>query len=334
MMSYPDPLLVARMFALRPSSKGNPRAVFRSNGLVPKPLWGRPVLYWRDKHTPDLSKPDEFIPNPTLVYGNYIVPMVYYLQTLQDTAHHPDTTNPQSIIYFPPINNAVQILQTSGGKEFRQGLASVRDAVIHDAFEKQIGVGTSVKGILKEIALHMGVGQGVVRKALASKGYQFDETVKNPNRIPRSIFDTSAEWQFKYKILRKAVQTARNTTTASEGSFHINALYVNGERGGYITHCPVAGLEINWEVYESFSAPRVGRYDLTKGYTNDNVVLMSKFAKRMIERTGDPNTLLPFLKSDPEILSSAQSWIEKYPTAADGVDELRLALTRTNNTTP
>ena len=336
-MHYPTPSLAVRMFALRPSPKGNPRAVFRSNPLIPKSLWGQPVLYWRDKHTPDLSRPDEFIPNPTLVYSNQILPMVYYLHCLQATEHYPDDASPYSIEYFPPANCPIPTLQIhSRGADYQAGLVSVRDAVILEAFEK-LGFSMSVRDMLQTLALRTGVGQSLIRKVLAAKGYVFDE----PKSVPRSMFDTSAEWRFKYKILRTAVQSARNMTVTTEGSFHINDLYVEGAQGGYATHCPVTGLELNWDVFDSYRAPRVGRYDLHKGYTPGNVLIMSKYAKRVIERTGDPKTLLPFLNENPEILNTMNEWAQANPTTTDGVTALKLAMnkpkrqkqtTQTNNT--
>lgn len=318
-MHHPPPLLAARTFALRRREDGRPQAVFRSNLLVPRIVWGLPVPFYLDKDHPDG-------PSPILVYGRFAVPVREYLRCFEETAHYPDDADHNTIEFFETSTDPTSALTGDPafkGPAYQARLLTLRNNLLIKTFEKKVKELNNAKAALLQTSQAMGVGQQTIVKVLAAAGYELN--VKKTGTVPRSQFSTAFEHLHRNKLLKRIVQSIRSnkpvkSDIAKEPMFHINDLYVDGAPGGYATHCPVTGIELYWDAPDSYHAPRVGLYDISWAPTPSNVVIMSKFAQRLTYGTGDIRSMLPFVREmldeHPDLLERIDEWSEKYHLTA------------------
>jgi len=347
-MHHPDPSYACRRFALR-TLNGKPRIVFRANPLNRRSLWGKPVPFYLDHHTADLSRPDDVTPNPTLVHEDLHMPMLAYLKCFEATAHYPDDAPHRLISYQEDADEPSALLReynprARGGRfgtaDYQERLKDHRNVLacemVHrfiDLFSEKDPQSAAFNAI-KEVASRLGMDPVTLHKVLIDR----ENFTFQPPRIKRTrvqkeggvAFSRSDDFGFMYKELHAAVQILRTSAYSkynkgkptAQTAFSIDDLAVPDAPGGYATRCPVTGLELVWGESEGASmySPKVGRRDVTRSYTSGNVLVMSRFARRLIECSGKAESLYKFMRNKMDIAASVRAWLALYPTP--GVETL------------
>lgn len=321
-MHHPDPLTLCQHVLLTADEQGRPACIFRSNSLNLSTLWGHPV--------PTSFESDY----PSLVFSQLVAPLEVYLPHLLATQHHPADTPPRSIIPTPDSLHLFTSADPSaalrdynprhkggcmGSNEYQNSLTSLRNRTACALVNKYLKKGMSGVNAVSTAALRMGMSAPLLqrlmyeREGLSMIKAERPRTSRRAEHLPR--LSGSHEYSHLFKEVQRAVQTVRTRTGEDLGSFSIHDLHVDGEPGGYPRHCPVTGAEFVWGSPSGASmfSPKVGVVDPRQNYVPGNVLLMSKVAKRVLDRTGDPKTLAVFLRHDPDLLNSIRDWLSDKP---------------------
>lgn len=311
-MRYADPFMFARRITRRRRPDGLIEAIFRSNPLNPRAIWGQPV---------------PTAPGHYLAFETYVAPLEAYLTVFDLTDHYPDDHPPERITcnIIPTAKvYALLALDQISDEAHQKNLRSIRDDAIVRTYKRLRDQGPTTTPdatrfhALNTTAARVCVSTDLVRKVLLER--EIPVPVAAVNKLQRAPsdrephrFSSSHEHRLKWETLTKIVQYRRNTTRGGT-KFILADLDDENCPGGYPTHCPVTGEEFNWDTNISWYSPNIGRYDIEKPYVSGNVVIMSKLGRYLT--TGKTATQLPaLLKTIPEIAEHYKAWVDKYPTA-------------------
>ena len=325
-MYYPDPLLVARTFALRHRPDGRPHAIFRSNSLNLRALWGLPVPFYLDTFTSDLSRPDDTsITFPVLVHALHHVPLNVYLPVLQATAHYPDDADvhtidlsqcenlheiyraAESVRMFNPLSRGG--LPGCNGQDMQDFLTRKRDTVAAELFFKLMpkyvkeNHRTGVERAFKEVSQRVGMSQQLLTKVMYEH-HNFERLQKTQEKLKHEGPRISSDSQ----IIKKITSIAQIARSNHDTRFSIHDLAVPG---GLPQVCPVTGRELLWFEPDSIWVPRVIRYDVNERFVTGNVLLASRLAQKIVDATCSIDVLLKYMREDEEVAVAA--WLRKYP---------------------
>lgn len=285
-MRYPEPETLARRALFLPSPK--PRAIYRSNELNPRKIWGCDIPYTLASF--DASQALA----PVLVFGSFVAPLVHYLPTLLATAHIPAATQHKHITHTPPPGDPYYAVLELASIVPNDTLAALQRRAVLRAYRARRGPGdartANPHDALSATAALMDMTVAATRKALLAEGVDevgVDRSRERPARTtsaPRHGFSRAYEHAYKFRVLTSAVQICRSNATGQH-KFTLADLEDPAAPGGYPTHCPVTGDELNWEDHMSYFAPRIGRKDPTQPYVSGNVHIVSKVGKAIVEGT-------------------------------------------------
>lgn len=343
-MLHPDPLLLCQHVLFTTDAQGRPTCLYRNNSLNLSTLWAHPVPTSLESGS------------PTLVFSKYVAPLEVYLPHLLATQHHPADTPARQIT---PTADSLHLFSTSdpsaalrdfnprhrggrlGSTEYQSSLTALRNrtacALVHKFLKKDM----SGMQAISTAALRIGMSAPLLQRVLyEQEGLSLIEINRPRNsrraeHLPR--LSGSHEYRYMFAEIQRAVQTVRTRKEDDLGAFSIHDLCVEGEPGGYPRHCPVTGAEFVWgePAGASMFSPKVGRIDPRENYVPGNVLLMSKVAKRVLERTGEVKKIAAFMRENPDMLNQLQEWLgdKPYHPANDFVAAIRNYLYRkTTNT--
>jgi hypothetical protein len=338
-MQHPDPTLLARRVALRVAPDKRFHVVYRSNHLNPRASWGLTVPTLHSTYTADLSNPDETTySNPILIFDNYHVPLICYLPALQVTIQHPDDAEPHTInpITGHPGMQVTEVLEIEairsmqgptragkGGTAYQDSLLRDRNRLIADMFTKRCAKGLTTHQAVASICKRMLIGPSTVTVAMAEEGYTFDP----PKARSKPKFSTSYDHHYKNTRLKKMVMMFRTNIgpVHKVGSFEINDLLTSGP-GGYPTHCPVTGVELDWGVDSSIRSVRIIKINPTEKVSGKNVLIASHIGRYLLSDTRSPKSIAYMLRSVPDaddILRNTKNWIDLHPGNEMGATTVR-----------
>lgn len=333
-MQHPDPLLLCRHVVLIRLSHGNShqpfhsgtgpvQAVFRRNTLNPTTAWDRPV--------PRLGE--------TLIFDKFVAPLPHYLPALEATAHYPSAHRPFDIIptdahvlttadplrdFNPRSSGGVGGLGTA---EYQEKLRTMRDNLVCDMVRKYIGRNTDdtlkprevAERAIEQVSPRIRLSPATIWKILHKReGFTTAPERKpraKPPAAPLFKLSTAYEHLYKYKRLCDVVQVARSNDR-SIGTFSIHNLAVRGQPGGYPEHCPVSGLEFEWsDDPSSMYSPKLAMRSVLAGRPGtlpieQDVILVSKAAKRVLEGTGAVETMARFMAGKSDHVLMIRKWLD------------------------
>jgi hypothetical protein len=312
-MRYADPLLFARRITRHRRPDGLVEAVYRSNPLNPRAIWGQPV---------------PTAPGHCLAFETYIAPLEAYLTVFDLTDHYPDDHPPEritcTVVPHAKVYGLLALDQISDAAH-QENLRSIRDDAVVRTYTRLRDRGptttpdTTRFNALNTTAARMCISTELVRKVLTERGIPVPvAAVNTAQRAPSDRephrFSTSHEHGPKWKTLTKIVQYRRNASRG-ETKFILADLHSENCAGGYPTHCPATGEELSWDTNTSWYSPSIGRYDTTEPYVSGNVVIMSKLGRYLTQKKAIAQ-LPAILKTLPEIKDHYEAWREKHPTAS------------------
>lgn len=321
-MYHPDPLLLCQHVLFTTDEQGRSACLFRSNSLNLSALWGK------------------FVPSsaeggyPSLVFAQFVVPLEVYLPHLLATQHHPADVPPREILPTPETLHLFTTADPSaalrdynprnkggrvGNADYQNSLLNLRNRTACALVHKFLSKDMSAPQAISAAALRLGMSAPLLQRVMHEhEGFTIlkVERPRNSRRaetLPR--LSGSHEYRQMFKEVQRAVQTVRTRKEDELGSFSIHDLHVDGEPGGYPRRCPVTGAEFVWGAPSGASmfSPKVGRINPQRNYVPGNVLLMSKLAKRVLERTGDLKTLAALLRDGPDLLSGIRDWLSDKP---------------------
>lgn len=330
-MRHPDPNTLVQYVMLSRTPDGKPCVIFRKNERNLSTRWGKEVPYCMA----DFLRTGKA---PVLVFDNYIVPLALYVDGLEATQDWPIDTPHQHLGYTPGPHERVWTLldKTMAGSLPAQDTLKLlqRHATVKTYDKaKQEMPDDKLEHVLTEVANRMGRTRALVRKILVEA--QVELPVEHKPEKPKNVvkphkFSTALSFKGHFSILTAIAQQCRvsviqrrrkNTGEPEPCSFSLADLYDPTALGGYPIRCPVLGVELNWEESMSWFAPRVGRYD-PKGFcVSDNIVIMSKLAKRITEGLAVRN-LEGLLKQHPYAGTAFTAWASKHPVPSDQATRL------------
>lgn len=334
-MRYPDPNTLVQHVMLHQGPNGKPRAVFRHNERNLSTCWGKEVPYCMA----DFLRTGKA---PVLVFDNYIVPLALYVDALEATQDLPIDTPHQHIGYVPGPHERVWTLldknmaSTIASQDTLKLLQRHATVKTYDKVKQEMP-DERIEHVLTEVANRMSRTRALVRKILIEA--QVELPVERKPEKPKAAvkphkFSTVLAFKEHFSILTAIAQQCRvsviqrrrkNAGEPEPCSFSLADLYDPMALGGYPIRCPVLGVELNWEESMSWFAPRVGRYD-PKGFcVADNIVIMSKLAKRITEGLSVRN-LDGLLKQHPYAGTAFKDWASKHPVPSDQATRLLLNL--------
>ena len=324
-MRYPDPELLARRCIILTNKHNEPYVAYRSNGLNPHDVWGKPVPYSAGIV---FGIPEDVI----LTFEDYLAPFTIYSPALQLTSDLPIDAPPADIKFTPHPDAKVHTLRNYGQLVekralYHEWMVQTRDNSIKKLYKKALKrLGKSEDSLLlmedRQIVVFTVAKLMCVSPALVSKILNLPiitQTDGGPNlralgrqhSFPKSI---SSEHAYKLKALKAAVHRCRiNAPGTANGAFFVlQDLYVQGEPGGFAVRCPVLGVDLAWDEPASLYTPRVGRRDTRIPYVSGNVLMMSMLARKMTE--GITMVRLDYLlESRPALAERFKEWTERYP---------------------
>lgn len=319
-MQHPNPELFAQRVILQQGLNGKPRAVFRHNERNPKTVWGKEVPYCMA----DFLRTGEA---PVLVFDNYVAPLALYLCALEATRDLPISASHYQIHFVADPHERVWTLldkNVIGGASHQDTLRVVQRAAIVKTYErvkKEMGEAPT-EAILVELANRMCRSRTLVRAALEKANIQLPEKPKATKQIDNKPhrFSNTHTFRHHFKTLAAIVQTCRSSViqrrhkkgTNEPCSFSLADLDDRTALGGYPVRCPVLGVDLRWDEDVSWFSPRVGRYDPKGLFISDNVVLMSKLAKRITEGLPARN-LEGLIDQHPYMTTAFAAWVAKHP---------------------
>lgn len=353
-MQHPDPLYLCRHIMLvrlnpdgthRPyhSNIGPAQAVFRRNTLNPTTAWDKPV--------PRIGE--------TLVFDKFIIPLAHYLPALEATCHFASDHRPFDIL---PTNASVLTAtdplrdfnpRGAGGvgglgtAEYQDKLRTLRDNAVCEMVRKLMSKNTDptlkarevADRAIEQIAPRIRLSPASIWKILHKR----EGFTTAPERKPRAKpadpppfkLSTAYEHMYKYRRLCDAVQVARSNDKTL-GVFSIHHLAVRGQPGGYPETCPVSGLELEWgEDPSSMYSPKLALRSVLLGRPGtlpieQDVVMVSKAAKRILEGTGAVDTMARFMANKPDHLLIIRKWLEDNEANDAPISNLKKVIQQIN----
>ena len=315
-MYYHDPLHLCRQVFFDADRR---RVIYRPTRANYKYRWLKPV--------PTVIDPDE---GPILIYDHGAAPLRIYLPTLlQASTAHPLNTPPADITHTPTPADAEAIAHLRTSPE--QGpLRNLQDIAVQtlthrllkkvgDPHAAETGAPADVAEVLREVSHRIGISTGAVLGILRRlEGFSY-----TPATIPRaraggyraSAFDRSDP---RYMEVQRTLNVLR-VSKLPKTPFPIDALADPNCPGGYPTHCPVLGVELEWGVNvggttgASIFSPKIGRPNPMQPYGDGNALLMSAWARRFVEGHGSPATLAPLLHTQPHLIPRIRAWNDRHP---------------------
>lgn len=329
-MNFSDPSRLCRRVYLDLST-GRPRALFRHNASNLKARWGKPV--------PSAIEPY----GPVLIFDHSFAPIAQYGKPLLEaSALYPIDTSGGEIDYTPyPIDaEAIHRLRTDPHAlgmtpvdrqtYFRDLRNRTTQALVHKLME-QIGSNPAyryVEDVIREVSIRLGLGTDTVMKIMRDLE-NFSFTPRPPKVIVNKRNATMpwlnrSDWRFPEVVRALAVlrvsKLPKETISIDDLAAHSDAIAGAAPiTGGFPNMCPVIGMEFEWGVHVngqmgvSIYSPKIGRYDITQPYAPGNVVLMSAWARRLVEGFGSPSRLAPLLLARPELLERIKEWDARHP---------------------
>lgn len=321
-MLHPDPLLLCQHVLFTTDAQGRPTCLFRSNSLNLSIIWACPVPTSLESGS------------PVLVFSKYVAPLEVYLPHLLATQHHPADTPTRQVT---PTADSLHLFSTAdpsaalrdfnprhrggriGSADYQSSLTALRNRTACALVHKFLKKGMSGMQAISTAALRMGMSAPLLQRTLyEQEGLSLIETNRPRNsrraeNLPR--LSGAHEYRYMFAEIQRAVQTVRTRKEDDLGAFSIHDLCVEGTPGGYPVLCPVTGAEFVWgePAGASMFSPKVGRIDPNENYVPGNVLLMSKVAKRVLERTGEVKKLAAFMRAHPEVLAGLQAWLTNKP---------------------
>lgn len=325
-MRYPEHSLFVRRIALSTTPTGKPCAVFRANELNPRANWGLPVPFLMSTYVENpldahgSATGYEERPDPVLYFDKYAAPLHAYLPLLQATAHHPIDENYMKIGYDPDPNDRPSRLREISDVGLHAALVSGRNRCMVKMFlrlvEKEDYVAADA---VKLVGTRFEVGERVVRRALADAGYELlsrdgrNGTTLGPRREHR--LSRAYEYHYMHKELEVAARTIRANTPGC--SFSLEDLAVDTAPGGYPTHCPVTGLELEYGVTSgaSMHSPKVCRVNPMLPAVSSNMMVVSKLGRGIVEGTMAVDTIVAFMRHKDDTLQAVRNWTREHRVA-------------------
>lgn len=340
-MQHPEPLLLCQFVLLTTNEAGRPTCVFRANSLNLSLRWGIPV---------PVSTENSY---PALIFDKYVAPLEVYLPHLLATQHHPADAPPRAILPTPDTLHLFSTSDpsaalrdynprsrggTSGSFSYQTSLTSLRDRTACALVMRLLSKGRSGIEAVSDAALRIGMSAPLLQRVVLEREGLTVMPTDRPRKTMRGEglprLSDSHEYRHMFKEVQNAVQTVRTRKVSDRGSFSIHDLHVTGEPGGYPTRCPVLGVEFAWgePAGVSLFSPKVGRIDPRGNYTPDNVLLMSRLAKRILEGTADVKKLAALLRSysdAPLLMDNLRQWLADKPLhpANDYIASVRRRMT-------
>lgn len=342
-MLHPDPLYLCRHILLTRLPDGRKQCLFRRNTLNPPAAW--------DKSVPRLGE--------SLIFDKFVAPIAHYLPALEATAHYPSDHRPFDIIpsdahvltladplrdYNPRGSGGAGRL---GNAEYQERLRTMRDTLVCNMVHNYMSKNTDdtlkprevAERAIEQVAPRIRLSPATIWKILHKR----EGFTTAPERKPRAKLpepppfklSTAYEYLYKYRRLCDVVQVARSNDKTL-GSFSIHHLAVQGHPGGYPTHCPVSGLELDWGGdSSSMYAPKLALRSVLLGRPGTlpvphDVVLVSKAAKRVLEGTGAAETIARFMADKPEHLLTMRQWLEDNNASDEPISNLKKVIKHQN----
>jgi hypothetical protein len=308
-MRYPTAFLFARRIMLNPNGPG---AIYRSNKANMKNTWGKPV--------PSVRTPDGDI---VLVFNNYAAPLSVYLPCLHETAHYPPKTPTGQIEFFPPQATAAELyrMEALRGETHQNSLLALRDQCIRELFHKlsKNPAYPYTEDVLGEVSIRIGSSTDVVLRVMKrDEGLEF---VPRPAPAVAAKLEKESPWfardDERYSVVQRALMVIRTSDDPKEPMM-IDALATT-DSGGYPDLCPVTGLPFEWHDGVSPLAPKVSRRDRAKPYAAGNALLMSAFAKRLLEGKASRDAVEKFIDQQPRAVLPIAAWLKTHPTSDPAV---------------
>lgn len=320
-MYYHDPIHLCRQTFFDADRR---RVIYRPNRSNYKYRWLKPV--------PTVIDPDE---GPILIYDHGVAPLRLYLPTLlQASTEHPLNSPTADITHTPAPEHAEALARLRAPQPEQGPLRNLQDIAVQTLTHrllKKVGdphpadgdALLSVDDVLREVSHRIGIGIGAVLgilRRLEGFSYTPASTSTSARTHPANTNSGIAFSRSDSRFME--VQRTLNVLRVSKlpkSPFSIDALAEPNCPGGYPTHCPVLGVELEWGVNVgaqlgvSFFSPKIGRYDILQSYTGDNVLLMSAWARRFVEGFGSPTTLAPLLQTQPDLIPRIRAWNDRHP---------------------
>lgn len=342
-MRYPEHALFVRRIALSTTPTGKPCAVFRANELNPRANWGLPVPFLMSTYVENPLDANgsatgyEELPDPVLYFDKYAAPLHAYLPLLQATAHHPIDENYMKIGYTPDPNDRPSRLRELPDAGLHAALVSGRNRCMVKMFLHLSTKDYMVADALRVLHTRFEVSERVVRRVLAEAGWDLlPKTNKEGGTTmgPRTEHRLSRAYEYKYlfKELETVARSVRANTPGS--SFSLEDLAVDSAPGGYPTHCPVTGLELEYGVSRgnSMRSPKVCRVHPDGPVLKNNVMVTSRLGRGIVEGTMDVERMVMYMRDRPEVQEDVHKWVSAHHVVDEGkVEKLfrKLHQTRT-----
>lgn len=313
-MRYPEHTLFVRRIALGTTTDGKPRALFRSNPLNPRANWGKPV--------PTLMTIGyEEQPDPVLYFDKYAAPLHAYYPLLVATAHHPLDENYMKISYDADPSDRPSRLRETFNTGLHAALLRGRDQCILKMFLRLVEKeGYVANDALRQVSIRFEVGERALRRVLADAGWEIlgrAGKVGGTPMGPRTVHKLSRAYEYHH--LRKELETAARAIRANEPgcSFSLEDLAVEGAPGGYPTHCPVTGVELEYGIPRgsSMRSPKVCRINPTEPALTGNVMVASKLGRGIVEGTMAVGRIVGFMRKEDDMLRSVLDWVNNHRVA-------------------
>lgn len=325
-MQYPEPTLFVRRIMLSTDPKGKPRAVFRANLLNPRANWGKPVptlLSVFPTNTVDAHgriTGYEELPDPVLHFDKYVAPLHAYLPLLLATAHHPLDQSYMKIGYDAAPTDKVVALRECFNTGVHAALLQSRNRCMAQMFERLQSKGYMADDAVTLISTRFEVGDRAVRKTLAEAGWEILSRVSKPGGTtmgPRKGHRLSRATE--YRRMFKEIETAARSVRANtpDCSFSLEDLAVDSAPGGYPTHCPVTGVELEYGVMEGSSmySPKVCRVDPAQPALTGNVMVVSKLGRGIVEGTMAVERIVRFMRGKADVMRALREWTRAHRVA-------------------
>lgn len=312
-MRYPEHTLFVRRILLTTGPTGKPRAVFRANPLNPRANWGKSVPYL-------MTVGYENKPDPVLHFDKYVAPLHAYLPLLEATAHHPLDENYMKIDCQVDPSDRVTALRSYFDTGIHAAMLQSRNQCIVQTFERLRSKGYVADDAVLVVSTRLEIGERVVRDALRQAGWDVHARASKSGGTtmgPRTTRRLSRSYEFQK--MHKEIETAARSIRANtpDCSFSLEDLAVDDNPGGYPTHCPVTGVELEYGITEgaSMHSPKVCRIDPAQPALTGNVMVVSKLGRGIVEGTMAVERIVRFMRGRDDALQSVRKWATAHPVA-------------------
>lgn len=328
-MRYPEHTLFVRRIILGTNNAGKPCALFRANPLNPRANWGMPVPFLMSTYVENPLDANgsatgyEELPDPVLYFDKYAAPLHAYLPLLQATAHYPIDHNYMKIGYEASPMDRPSRLRETFDTGMHAALLSGRNKCMVKMFERLAAKDYMADDVLGILHTRFEVSERVVRRVLAEAGW---EMLPKTNKDGGTTMGPRAEHKlsraYEYKHLFKELETVARSVRANVpgSSFSMEDLAVDTAPGGYPTHCPVTGLELEYGVSRgnSMRSPKVCRVRPDGPVLAGNVMVTSRLGRGVVEGTMDVERMVMYMRDRPEVQEDVRRWTTTHRVVNNG----------------